>query len=44
VLSLTTGAAVALLEEFADLRIRFPARAPAGTAGAEAIRAVERAQ
>jgi acetolactate decarboxylase len=44
VLSLTTGAAVALLEEFADLRIRFPARAPAGTAGTEAIRAVERAQ
>jgi acetolactate decarboxylase len=44
VLSLTTGPAVALLEEFTDLRIRFPARAPAGSAGAEAIRAVERAQ
>jgi acetolactate decarboxylase len=43
VLSLTSGAAVALLEEFTDLRIRFPARAP-GSAGAEAIRAVERAQ
>jgi acetolactate decarboxylase len=44
VLSLTTGAAVASLEEFTDLRIRFPARAPAGSASAEAIGAVERAQ
>ena len=44
VLSLTTGAAVVLLEKFTDLRIRFPARAPAGSAGAEATRAVERAQ
>ena len=44
VLSLTTGAAVASLEEFTDLRIRFPAQAPAGSASAEAIGAVERAQ
>jgi acetolactate decarboxylase len=44
VLSLTTGATVASLEEFTDLRIRFPARAPAGSASAEAIGAVERAQ
>jgi acetolactate decarboxylase len=44
VLSLTTGAAVASLEEFSGLRIRFPAQAPAGSASAEAIGAVERAR
>ena len=44
VLSLTTGAATASLEEFTDLRIRFPAQAPAGSASAEAIGAVERAR
>jgi acetolactate decarboxylase len=44
VLSLTTGAAVAALEEFSDLRIRFPVRAPTASAGIDAIRAVERPQ
>jgi acetolactate decarboxylase len=44
VLSLTTGAGKALLEEFSDLRIHFPARGPAASAGAEAIKAVERPQ
>ncbi len=44
VLGLTTGAGTAFLEEFSDLRIRFPARAPAASAGADAIREVERAR
>jgi acetolactate decarboxylase len=44
VLSLTTGAGKALLEEFSDLRIHFPARGPAASAGADAIKAVERPQ
>jgi acetolactate decarboxylase len=44
VLGLTTGEGLALLEEFSDLRIRLPARAPASSAGAEAIKAVERPQ
>jgi acetolactate decarboxylase len=44
VLGLTTGAGEALLEEFSDLRIRFPARGPAANAGVEAIKAVERPQ
>src|SRR6516165_124868 len=44
VLGLTTGAGLALLEEFSDLRISLPARAPASSAGAEAIKAVERPQ
>jgi len=33
-----------LLEESPDLRIRSPARAPASSAGAAAIKAVERPQ
>jgi acetolactate decarboxylase len=41
VLALTTGAGRALLEEISDLRIRFPAHAPASSASAEAIKAVE---
>lgn len=44
VLGLTTGVGLALLEEFSDLRISLPARAPASSAGAEAIKAVERPQ
>ena len=44
VLGLTTGEGLTLLEEFSDLRIRLPARAPASSAGAEAIKAVERPQ
>ena len=42
VLGLTTGAGVVSLEEFSDLLIRFPVHAPAGSANADAIRAVER--
>src|ERR687887_611666 len=34
VLGLTTGTGTAFLEEFSDLRIRFPARAPPGRGGA----------
>jgi hypothetical protein len=41
---LTTGAGLALLEEFSDLCISLPARAPASSAGADAIKAVERPQ
>lgn len=41
VLALTTGAGVVALEEISDLRIRFPAQAPASSAGAESIEAVE---
>jgi acetolactate decarboxylase len=41
VLALTTGAGRALLEEISDLRIRFPAQAPASSASAEAVKAVE---
>jgi len=44
VLGLTTGAGLALLEECSELRISLPARAPASSAGADAIRAVERPQ
>lgn len=44
VLGLTTGAGLASLEEFSDLRISLPARAPASSAGADAIKAVERPQ
>ena len=44
VLDLTTGAGQASLEEIADLRISFPAQAPAASASAEAIRDVERPQ
>lgn len=44
VLGLTSGAAAAFLQEFSDLRIRFPARAPAASASADAIREVERAR
>jgi acetolactate decarboxylase len=44
VLGLTTGAGLALLEEFSDLRISLPAQAPVSSAGAEAIKAVERPQ
>ncbi len=42
VLGLITGAGVVSLEEFSDLLIRFPPHAPAGSASADAIRAVER--
>lgn len=44
VLGLTTGVGLAWLEEFPDLRISLSARAPASSAGAEAIKAVERPQ
>jgi len=44
VLRLTTGATRAALQELADLRIRFPAHAPAAPASAEAVRSVERPQ
>ena len=44
VLGLTTGQGAALLQEFADLRIRFPAQGPAASAGEDEIRAVERAR
>src|SRR6476619_7570171 len=42
VLALTTGEGVALVEEISDLRIRFPASAPASAASAESVKAVER--
>jgi acetolactate decarboxylase len=42
VLALTTGAGEALLEEISDLRISFPAQAPAASASAESVKAVER--
>ena len=41
VLAMTTGDGVALVEEISDLRISFPASAPASTAS-ESIKAVER--
>ena len=44
VLGLTTGAGLALLEECSELRISLPVRAPASSAGADAIKAVERPQ
>lgn len=44
VLGLTTGAGLAWLEECSELRINLPARAPASSAGADAIKAVERPQ
>jgi acetolactate decarboxylase len=44
VLGLTTGASLASIEEIADLRITFPAQAPASSASAEAVKAVERPQ
>ncbi|MBU6508047.1 MAG: acetolactate decarboxylase [Alphaproteobacteria bacterium] len=44
VLGLTTGIGRAALQEIADLRVRFPAQAPAASASAEAVRSVERPQ
>lgn len=44
VLGLTTGVGRAALQEIADLRVRFPAQAPAASASAEAVRSVERPQ
>lgn len=44
VLGLTTGVDRAAVQEIADLRVRFPAQAPAAPASAEAVRAVEHAQ
>jgi len=44
VLGLTTGAGHAALQEIADLRVRLPAQAPAASASADAVRAVEHAQ
>jgi acetolactate decarboxylase len=41
VITLTTATGRALLEEISDLRIRFPAQAPASSASADAIKAVE---
>ena len=41
VLDLTAGAGRALLQEIADLRISFPAQAPASSASAESIKDVE---
>ncbi|MGA7487453.1 MAG: acetolactate decarboxylase [Xanthobacteraceae bacterium] len=41
-LALTTGPGEALLEEISDLRISFPAQAPASSASAESVKAVER--
>jgi acetolactate decarboxylase len=41
VLALATGAGRASLQEIADLRIDFPAKAPASSASAESIKAVE---
>jgi acetolactate decarboxylase len=41
VLTLTTGAGRALTQEISDLRIHFPVQAPASSASAEAIKAVE---
>ena len=42
VLALTTGTGGALLEEISDLRISFPAQAPAASASTESVKAVER--
>jgi acetolactate decarboxylase len=44
VLDLTSGEGRVALEEISDLRISFPAQAPAASASAEAIRDVERPQ
>jgi acetolactate decarboxylase len=44
VLDLTIGAGRAAFEEISDLRISFPAQAPAASASAESIRDVERPQ
>ena len=44
VLALETGAAVARIEEISDLRINFPAQAPASAASAESIKEVEHPQ
>jgi acetolactate decarboxylase len=41
VLSLATGTGQAALQEISDLRIAFPAQAPASSASAESIKAVE---
>jgi acetolactate decarboxylase len=41
VLTLTTGAGRALVQEISDLRIRLPAQAPDSRASAEAVKAVE---
>ena len=41
VFTLNTGAGRALVQEISDLRIRLPAHAPAPSASAEAVRAVE---
>ena len=41
ILTLTTGAGRALVQEISDLRIRFPAQAPSSSASAEAVKAVE---
>ena len=41
VLTLTTGAGRARIQEISDLRIHFPAQAPALSASAEAVKAVE---
>ena len=41
VFTLTTGAGRALVQEISDLRIRLPAQAPATSASAEAVKAVE---
>jgi acetolactate decarboxylase len=41
VLTLTTGAGRALVQEISDLRIHLPAQAPAPSASAEAVKAVE---
>lgn len=44
VLALTTGEGSAALEEISDLRISFPAQAPASSASVESIKAVEHPQ
>lgn len=44
VLGLTTGAGRAAVQGIADLHVRFPARAPAVPASADAVRSVERPQ
>jgi acetolactate decarboxylase len=41
VLTLTTAKGRAFLEEISDLRIRFPAQAPASSASADEVKAVE---
>jgi acetolactate decarboxylase len=41
VLTLTTGAGRARVQEISDLRIRFPVQAPGSSASAEAVKAVE---